>query len=227
MTAERLKHLALAVALDPSHASRADFRGWFRFKVNGRSPPKSVSRSKATRPIRRWSENISHAVREPPSKANAQLKLAAWCAEKGLKEQAIAHYTEVTRLDPTRETAWRHLGYKKHGNHWVKPEDLAAQRLEVEHQKHADLRWKPRLEKLREGLESRHADRRDNARTGLDEVTDPRAVPMIWKVFVHGNEAMQLVAVKLLGQIEGPIASNALATLAVFNDSAAGAAAST
>ena len=43
---------------------------------------------------------------------------------------------------------------------------------------------------------------------------------MIWKVFAHGNEAMQLVAVKLFGQIEGPAASNALATLAVFNDSA-------
>ena len=61
-----------------------------------------------------------------PHKVDAQLKLAAWCTEKGLKDQALAHYSEVTRLDPSRETAWKHLGYKKQGNRWVKPEDAVG-----------------------------------------------------------------------------------------------------
>jgi Pretoxin HINT domain len=49
---------------------------------------------------------------------------------------------------------------------------------------------------------------------------DPRAVPMIWSVFVRGGERMQLAAVQMLAQIDGPSASNGLAVLAVFSSSA-------
>ena len=69
---------------------------------------------------------------EAPHTADAQLKLAAWCAEHGLKDQALAHYIEVTRIDPSRDTAWKHLGYIKKQNRWVKPEDAAAAKLEAE-----------------------------------------------------------------------------------------------
>ena len=214
-----MKHLALAVALDPSNALARGLSGLVSYHGKWEKPAEVLEQIKTDRAyqslIREYLDRRVHT----PNRADAQLKLAAWCGEKGLKEQALAHYTEVTRLDPSRETAWKHLGYKRHGNQWVKPEDAAAQKLEAEHQKHADLHWKPRLEKLRQGLESAHATHRDKAREGLAEVTDPRAVPMIWKVFAHGNEAMQLVAVRLLGQVEGPTASNALAALAVFNPS--------
>ena len=40
---------------------------------------------------------------------------------------------------------------------------------------------------------------------------------MIWVNFVHGNERLQSVAVQVLGQIEGPSASNGLAALAIFS----------
>ncbi len=43
---------------------------------------------------------------------------------------------------------------------------------------------------------------------------------MIWRVFAGGSEAMQLEAVGLFAQIEGPSASNALAALAIFKSSA-------
>ena len=51
-------------------------------------------------------------------------------------------------------------------------------------------------------------------------MTDPRAVPMIWAVFARGSERSRVAAVQMLGQIDGPSASNALAALAVFNASA-------
>ena len=41
-------------------------------------------------------------------------------------------------------------------------------------------------------------------RAGLAEVTDPRAVPMIWAIFVRGGERQQIAAVQMLGQIDGP-----------------------
>ena len=53
----------------------------------------------------------------------------------------------------------------------------------------------------------------------MAEVTDPRAVPMIWTTFITGSERLQLAAVQMLGQIDGPVASTSLAALAVFNPS--------
>ena len=92
-----------------------------------------------------------------PDTADAQMKLAAWCDQNGLKEQAIAHYSAVTRIDPSRESAWKHLGYKKQGDRWVKPDDVAAAKQEAARQKQADKQWKTKLERLRDGLESKEA----------------------------------------------------------------------
>ncbi len=73
----------------------------------------------------------------------------------------MAHYHLVTRLDPSRDIAWIRLGYKKNKDRWLKPEVLAAQKLEADRQKHADQQWKPRLEKLREAMESSAENRGD------------------------------------------------------------------
>jgi hypothetical protein len=131
----------------------------------------------------------------------------------------MAHYHLVTRLDPSRDIAWVKLGYKKTHDHWTKPEDLAAQKLESEHQKRADAHWKPRLEKLRDALTSPTASRRLKAEKELYQITGPRAVASIWKVFGGGNEKMQLVAIELLSQIEGPGASYCILALAINSSS--------
>ena len=44
---------------------------------------------------------------------------------------------------------------------------------------------------------------------------------MIWKVFGNGSEKMQIVAVELLAQIDGPTASFWLAVMAIENPSVA------
>jgi hypothetical protein len=217
MTAERLKHLSLAILNDPSHALARGLLGlvtyngkWVRPDVAGNQIQNDPARQAIVR------EYLERRARTP-DKADAQMKLAAWCTEKGLKEQALAHYTAVTRLDPARDAAWKHLGYKKRGNRWVKPAELEAAKAEAARQNLADKEWKPKLERLRDRLESKDAARRATAEAELAKVADPRAVPMIWALFVREGERLQLAAVQMLGQIDGPSASNGLAVLAVFS----------
>ncbi len=217
LTSERLKHLSLAVLYDPANTLARGLMGlvgyhgkWDRPDVIGRQIQDDPAHQAVVR------EYLERRARTP-DKAESQMKLAAWCEENGLKDQALAHYSEVTHLDPSRETAWKHLGYKKQGGRWVKPEEAAAAKQEAQHQKTADKHWRPKLEKLREGLASKDAAKRAKAEQGLTDVTDPRAVPMIWALFVRGGERQQVAAIQMLGQIEGPSASNGLAVLAVFS----------
>ncbi len=213
---ERMKHLALAVLYDPSHAMARGLMGLVEYQGKWGSPEDvgdRIQNDPAYRDLIR--EYLERRV-QATHKADSQMRLATWCEQKGLKAQAIAHFNEVVQLDPSREAAWRHLGYKKQGDRWVKAEEAAAQKLEAERQKNADKRWKARLEKLREGLEAKDAAKRARAERGLVAVTDPRAVPMIWAVFVRGGERTQLAAVQMLGQIDGASASTALATLAIL-----------
>jgi hypothetical protein len=217
LTAERVKHLALAVLYDPANVLARGLLGLVAYHGKW-DRPDAVGRRIANDPVRRaiineYLDRRAHT----PDKADAQMKLAAWCDENGLKEQALAHYTAVTQLDPARDTAWKHLGYKKQGNRWVKPEEAAAAKQEAARQKQADKHWRPKLEKLRDGLESKDAAKRAKAEQGLTEVTDPRAVPMIWALFARGGPRAQIAAVQVLGQIDGPSASNGLAVLAVFS----------
>ncbi len=173
MTAERMKHLAVAVMYDPSNTLARGLMGVVGYKGKWDRPEvigKQIEEDPAHRDA--INEYLDRRARTP-LKPDDQSKLAAWCEQKGLKEQAIAHYSEVVRLAPGREAAWRHLGFKKQGNRWVKPEELAAERLEAERQKHADRQWRVKLEPIRHGLDSKDATRRTRAEEALAQVTDP------------------------------------------------------
>ncbi len=220
MTAERMKHLAAAVLADPSNALARGLMGlvardgkWER--------PDDISREAKDDPKQRalMDEYLRRRARTP-EKADDHWKLASWCDQNGLKQQAIAHYHTVLRLDPRREAAWKHLGFKKAGGHWVKPEWQEAARREAEEQARADKHWKPLLERWRSGRSSRNKERRADDEAALAGVTDPRAVPMIWAVFVTRGAEGQKVAVRTLGQIDSPGSSWTLAILALSSKSA-------
>ena len=217
LIAERIKHLSLAVLYDPSNTLARGLMGLVAYHGKWDRPDliaRQIQNDPAHQAIVK--EYLDRRARTAET-ADAQMKLAEWCEEKGLKEQAIAHYTAVTRIAPAREAAWKHLGYTKQGNRWVKPDLAAAAKQEAARQKQADKHWKTKLEHLRDGLASKDAARRTKAGQELSQVTDPRAVPMIWSIFVRGGERQQIAAVQLLGQIDGPSASNGLAALAVFS----------
>jgi hypothetical protein len=220
LTAERIKHLTEAVSLDSSNVLARGLLGLVAVQGKWAKPDQVAQGTQSDSKLQALRRAYLERRVRTPQKPDAQLRLAAWCLENGLKDEAMVHYFGVTRLDPSRDIAWIKLGYKKHKDRWVKPDDLAAQKLESDRQKRADSQWKPRLEKLRDAIESSVETRRLKAERELYKVTDPRAVPMIWKTFSNGNEKMQLLAVELLAQIEGPTASFWLAVLAVDKSSA-------
>ncbi len=189
---ERARHLALAVKYDSSNALARGLLGLLEHqKLWGR--PDDVAQQIRDDPagialISEYNERRSGT----PAKVDALLKLAQWCAERRLNEQAALLYNQVLVLDPSREIAWRHLGYKKQGKGWVKPEHLAAAKHNSALQKQADRSWKTKLEKMREWLLSKDGAKRAKAEEELAAVTDPRAVPMIWAIFVRGGRAFRM-----------------------------------
>jgi len=217
LTAERLRHLALAALADPTNATARGLAGLVA--RDGRwVAPDAIARTVRTDPATTaLLAEYDHRRSKAPYTADAQWALAQWADDQGLKDQAKAHFTAVTRLDPARELAWKRLGYKKHDGRWTTDAQIAAAKADAEAQKQADRTWKPLLEKWRGMLAK--SNQRDEARTGLLGVTDPRALPSVARVFGTDRTTDQQVAVGLLGQIESPQASRALAALAVFPSS--------
>ena len=220
-TAERAKHLTLAVSLDSSNPQARGLLGLVPFQGTWSKLNQVEQQIQNDRKFQASLWEYGQRRVETPQKAEAQLRLANWCLEQGLNEEAMAHYYLVTRLDPSRDIAWIRLGYKKHKDRWVKPDNLAAQKLEADRQKRADVHWKSRLEKLRDGLESKFEARRLKSEREVYQVNDPRAVPMIVRILGNGSEQSQVVAVELLSQIEGPAASFWLAAMAINTPSPA------
>jgi hypothetical protein len=152
-----------------------------------------------------------------PDKADDQWKLALWCEQNGMNEQASAHLHRSVQLDPRRDAAWRRLGYKKMGSRWAKPELLIAEKAEMEAQVRANKFWKPRLEHLRESLGGHDQAKRAVAVEALGQITDPRSVPMVWAVLARGSQAEERAALQILGQVDAPGASRALCLMSLFS----------
>jgi hypothetical protein len=210
LTAERARHLGLAVLSDPSNALARGLLGLVQDEGKWRRPEDVAARiqADADRAAVLAEYNAKRAM--TPRTAEAQWKLALWCESRGLKAETIAHLVAVVQLDPKREEAWKRLGYKKHDGVWRTDEQIAAAKAEAEAQRKADAFWRPKLEKWKDQLE--RSSTREKAEAELAAITDPRAVPSIVRVFVRTQPVR---AVQLLGQIDSPAAARALAAIAV------------
>ncbi len=165
-------------------------------------------------------DSVNARLQGYPELAEAHHRLGLWCEKNGLKAEALAHFTTAVHLDPYREKSWRHLGWVKRNGRWLSPEQAAADDRDEREQRQANHRWEPLLKKWKTWLgdPSSSAAHRAEAREQLAAVTDPRAVPAILKVFAAGGSgAEQALRVQLLGQIDDPRSSRALAEMAVMS----------
>lgn len=210
LTAERARHLALAVLTDPGHAAARGLMGLVAFRGGWKSPQAVAERARAD------GARAAYLARRArvPGTADGHWRLALWCGENGLTDEAAAHLTAVTRLDPSREAAWKRLGYRRYEGRWMTDAQVAGLKAEREAQAAADRAWAPRLRAWRAALE--RPGERAGAEARLAALSDPRAVPSVRRVFASGGTAGQARAVAVLRRIDGSAASQTLAALAVW-----------
>jgi hypothetical protein len=143
----------------------------------------------------------------------AHWKMAQWCEQNGLRPEAYFHYGKVIELEPKRDAAWQKLGFKKHDGRWMTADQIAAEDV----QKKADKEWSLKLKK---GHKEIHGGKKQaETQAAFDAIVDPAAVPSIYREFCGGGATDQDIGVQLLGQIEGPIASKAIAIMAIYGKS--------
>jgi hypothetical protein len=213
MEAERLKHLAMAVLADPAHATARGLMGLVAFGGGWQSPEAvSVHVSSDATYAAALAEYNGRRARMADS-ADAHWKMALWCEQRGLKPEATAHLSRVVQLEPGRDAAWEHLGYRKHAGRWLTDEQFAAERAEALAQKEADRHWPPIFAQWRRWIGDK--TREFELAEALATVTDSRAVPSVWEAFGRGKAAHQKAAVQILGQIDSPASTRALALLAL------------
>ena len=213
LSAEWMRHLAQAVLADPNHAAARGLLGLVSRRDRWMRPAAVADQVEADTDLKAKLAEYDARRSATPYTADGQFGLAQWAEDRGLKDQAKAHYTAVVRLDPRRDQAWKRLGYTKHDGRWLTDADLATAKADAEAQEVADKKWKPLLERWKSQL--KRPSRRADAEALLLTITDPRAVPSVGKVF-GTSEADGPRAVQLLGQIDAPAASKALAYLAMF-----------
>jgi hypothetical protein len=246
LDAERLKHLAQAVLADPGNVTARGLLGLLGFGGRWESPEKVAERVRADeergarlaeyngrrdrledkeRALRAAVERLKVKGRPEDAyaaqlKANRELAqahagLGIWCDRNGLKPEAMAHFTTAVHLDPSRESSWRHLGYVKRDGRWISPEQAAAEAKDDRDRRQANRHWEPLLRKWKSWLGG-SAARREEAEGLLADVTNPRAVPAILKVFpIGGTEADQSRMLGMLERIDDPRSSRGLADLAL------------
>jgi hypothetical protein len=219
LSTERVKHLALAVLSNPAHATARGLLGLVPFQGQWKTPDAIKARLHDDEAYNAAMAEYAARRQHLQNTADSHWKMALWCEEKGLKPEAKAHLAIVLELDPSREAAWKRLGFKKHKNRWVTDAGLAAEKAEAEAQKAADKHWKPLLARWRSWLSEKDQAKRAEAAKGLGALTDPRAVPSVWLTFAGGTTAAQTIAVQVLGQIDSPGSTRALAVLAVHSES--------
>lgn len=215
---EKFRHLAVAIAADPSHARARGLMGLM--PLEGRwVAPAEVAEARARDEALATALGEYNARREKAENtAAAHLGLAAWCEEHGLLDEARAHWSMATRIDPSRDVAWRKLGFRKQDGRWVLPAEVAARRAEAKALDDADRRWAPALKKARSGL----LDDGDaaGARAALDAVDDPRAARAIFAILGAGPAPLQRAAIEVLARLDGPLATQAIARLALHAEDA-------
>ena len=210
---ERLKHLAIALLKNREHLTARGLMGLVAYHGRWQSPRAVSEQLKADAAYSATMDEYEARRSRIGNSPGGHWKMALWCEQHELKPQATAHLIRVTQLEPAYEPAWKRLGFKKRRTRWATDEQVAADQAEIQAQERADEIWMARLVPWRSSAED--PARRYELTRMLADVTDPRAVPVVWQILARGTPNQQRVAMRLFDQIDSLGATRALALLAI------------
>ncbi len=215
LATERTKHLAMALFADPDNTLARSLSGLVKDGDSWRRPeePPNASPERLALLAEYEAKRLTLA-----GSVSAHAKLAQWCEGHALQEQAEAHWRAAVRIDPQFSAGWKKLGCQQVNGRWLTEAQVEAEKVEAETQKQATIGWTAKLTELKRLL--RDPARREEAERALADVSDPRVVPAVFRVFLTAKDAEPVRAAQVLGQVDSARASKLLALLAVWSDSA-------
>ena len=208
------EYLAQAVAADPDYAPAHWQLGEVLIDGQWRAVDSAAAISSMSAKFREYQQRRSRVRPQ----AEDLIKLANWCEQAGLAEQAKLHRQAALQLPTTR--AQRHeltdkLGLVRFHKQWM---TAAAADTIKKHDKELEKtmrEWKPVLTRLRGDLESRDTARQAAAAQQLLEIRNIAVIPVIETVFSHAPAASGRAAIAGIAAIPEVKASESLVRFAV------------
>jgi tetratricopeptide (TPR) repeat protein len=146
-----------------------------------------------------------------------QLNIARWCLNRGLPDQARAHYNQVLQFDADNAEARADLGYRRVGNTWVAKPELDEMVSEAQRLSKALNKWLPRVTAIRSGLVEGQGPGFETAKKQFAEINDSEAMPALEYVFSAVNEECATMLVEKLAQWSELPSTQALVRQAIYS----------
>jgi len=157
---------------------------------------------------------------EAPRTVEAQLKLADWCRQRGMKDQERAHLTAVVDLAPDHPDARNRLDFVRTDGVWTTRTQLeaSARRQQVEAEGFA--RWADRAGDWRKAIDGKPILTRNAALAKIKAIRDVDAVLALEQVVSTAeNPDAGLAVIAALAEIDAEEATMSLARHAAFHKS--------
>ena len=211
---ERDALLKQAVSLDPDYAPARWHLGYVR--AGDQWVPNAEAATEAQQDQRVTAYEHKRAQAKPT--VADQQHLARWCQQRGLHDQARAHWVQLLELSPDHSEARRQLGFRRVGRDWVTAEAWQkAQEKQITNLANLNA-WKGRIESLRKLTQHRSQFRRDKAAEEIRSIADTAAIPALEATFFRDTEANARLVVEALGNMSGEDAAMALVRNAIYSD---------
>ncbi|MCI0493294.1 MAG: HEAT repeat domain-containing protein [Planctomycetes bacterium] len=176
-------------------------------------------------------------ARTSPDTVEAHWKLAGWCRERKLRDEAQQHLTRILQLDPHHAEARALLGFKNKDGTWMtRDEVLAARGLVLYEGRHVAVQhvelferekeiklsqadWADKLDRWRRALVGRREDRAAQALSDIRQVDDPQAAePLVRLLEREADPELTRLWIETAARIDHPACIEALVRLSLFDD---------
>jgi hypothetical protein len=149
--------------------------------------------------------------------AEGHLKLAHWCSNNGLEDEARAHLIQVLIKEPNNSAAHVALGDRLIDGVWIDAETIEQATLRQARVRDAIRRWTPELDQIRLRLEDRDPNRRAAGRSRLVALAETQIIPVMERALSLRSEALAKEVLDVLVPMDDPEATLSIARHALFS----------